>query len=115
MSGEKEQKNDTEMRSRLDALKAAIDKSQVAEKVSVNTRQVEGDKGLKGIAAGLRVMSEMVAGVLVGAAIGYGIDSYFGTKPWFLLAFLLLGTAAGFRNVYRLGMAPTASTKSDQK
>lgn len=50
---------------------------------------------------GFRVGTELISGVLVGAAIGYLLDSYFHTKPWLLILFLFLGGAAGFLNVYR--------------
>ncbi|HET6378395.1 MAG TPA: AtpZ/AtpI family protein [Methylocella sp.] len=49
-----------------------------------------------------RVLSEFVAAVVVGAAIGWGIDRLSGTTPWFLIVFLLFGAAAGFWNVYRI-------------
>ncbi|MDY4841877.1 MAG: AtpZ/AtpI family protein [Alphaproteobacteria bacterium] len=50
---------------------------------------------------GFRVGTELLSGVLVGAAIGYLLDGYFGTRPWLLIVFLFLGGAAGFLNVYR--------------
>lgn len=55
----------------------------------------------RGMAAGLRMASEMVGAVLVGAAIGYGLDLFLGTKPWLLLLFFVLGFAAGVLNVMR--------------
>lgn len=44
-----------------------------------------------------RMVIDLTAGVAVGFAIGWGLDSLFGTKPLFLLAFVLLGFAAGVR------------------
>ena len=55
----------------------------------------------RGMAAGMRMASEMVGAVLVGAAIGYGLDLFLGTKPWLLLLFFVLGFAAGLLNVMR--------------
>ncbi len=54
-----------------------------------------------GMAAALRLSSEFVAGVVVGAAIGWAIDRWAGTSPWGLIVFLLLGFAAGVLNVLR--------------
>lgn len=54
-----------------------------------------------GFAEALKVGSEFVAGVLVGAAIGYGIDWVAGTRPFGLILFLMLGFAAGVLNVLR--------------
>ena len=54
-----------------------------------------------GYARGFRLSSELVAGVLVGAGLGWGIDRLFGISPWGLLVFLLLGFATGVLNVMR--------------
>jgi ATP synthase protein I len=54
-----------------------------------------------GYAKGFRLSSELVAGVLVGAGLGWLIDRLFGISPWGLIVFLLLGFAAGVLNVMR--------------
>jgi len=53
------------------------------------------------MAIGLRLSSELVAGVLVGAALGWGFDRLLSTSPWGLIVFLLLGFTAGVINVMR--------------
>jgi ATP synthase protein I len=53
------------------------------------------------MAVGLRLSSELVAGVLVGAALGWGFDRLLSTSPWGLIVFLLLGFVAGVVNVMR--------------
>lgn len=52
--------------------------------------------------AAIRIGTELVVAVAVGGGIGYLIDGWLGTKPWFLIGFLLLGNAAGLWNVFRL-------------
>ena len=56
-------------------------------------------KGGKFAAAGFgwRMTIDLVTGVCVGAAMGWGLDSLFGTKPAFLIVFILFGFAAGVR------------------
>jgi len=54
-----------------------------------------------GMARGFRLSTELVAGVLVGALIGWGLDRWLGISPWGLIVFLLLGFAAGVLNVVR--------------
>jgi ATP synthase protein I len=46
-----------------------------------------------------RFMTELVVAVLVGGAIGWGLDRVFGSRPFLLIIFVLLGAAAGIRNV----------------
>ena len=53
------------------------------------------------MAVGLRLSSELVAGVVVGAALGWGFDRLLSTSPWGLIVFLLLGFTAGVINVMR--------------
>ncbi len=53
-----------------------------------------------------RFATELVAALLVGGALGWGIDWLFGhfgvhTKPVFLIVLFVLGAAAGIRNVMR--------------
>jgi len=53
------------------------------------------------LARGLRLSTELVAGVLIGVGLGWLIDRWLGTSPFGLLGFLLLGFAAGVLNVMR--------------
>jgi ATP synthase protein I len=53
------------------------------------------------MALGFRLSSELVAGVLVGGGIGWGLDRLLGISPWGLIVFLLLGFTAGVLNVMR--------------
>lgn len=55
-----------------------------------------------GMGVGLRVATDLVAGVLVGAGIGYLLDRWLGTKPFLLMLMLVLGFVAGIMNVYRI-------------
>ena len=49
-----------------------------------------------------RVASELLAGLLVGAGIGWTLDKWLDTNPLFLILFFLLGGAAGILNLWRL-------------
>ena len=61
----------------------------------------------RAMSAGFRVLSELVAGVVVGGVIGWQLDKWLGTSPFALIGFLLLGMISGFWNVYRLAARPT--------
>jgi ATP synthase protein I len=59
------------------------------------------------IARGFRLSVELVAGVLVGAGIGWLLDWWLGISPLGMIVFLLLGFAAGVLNVMRAaGVVP---------
>ena len=54
-----------------------------------------------GFGKALKMSSEFVAGILVGAGLGYLVDIIAGTAPWGMIIFLMLGFAAGVLNVMR--------------
>jgi ATP synthase protein I len=59
------------------------------------------------MALGFRLSSELVAGVLVGALMGWGFDRLLSTSPFGLIVFVLVGFVAGVLNVIRsAGVAP---------
>ncbi len=59
------------------------------------------DEHYSGAQIAWRMVIELVAGVLIGLGIGYGLDAVFGTQPLFLVLFLLLGFAAGIQTMMR--------------
>ncbi|MEM6904941.1 MAG: AtpZ/AtpI family protein [Pseudomonadota bacterium] len=56
-------------------------------------------------AAGLawRMVFELITAMVVGTAMGWGLDSLFGTLPLFLIVFWLLGFGAGIRLAMQTG------------
>ncbi len=57
----------------------------------------------------LKLSTEMIAGVAVGGFIGWALDRLFGTGPILMVVFLILGAAAGIRNVIRSAQRRQAS------
>ena len=49
-----------------------------------------------------RLATELLAGLLIGAGIGWTIDTWLGTTPLFLVLFFLLGGVAGILNLWRV-------------
>jgi ATP synthase protein I len=67
----------------------------------------DGAARASAMALGFRLSSELIAGVVVGALIGWGFDRLLSTSPFGLIAFVLLGFVAGVVNVIRsAGVAP---------
>lgn len=61
-----------------------------------------------------RISTELVAGIFVGAFIGWQLDMWLDTSPVLLIVFFLLGAAAGIWNVIRTAL-DMQSTAQDAK
>lgn len=57
--------------------------------------------GMSGFGNALRLSSEFIAAILVGAGLGWFLDRVAGTSPWGLIILLFLGFGAGVLNVLR--------------
>lgn len=51
--------------------------------------------------AGWRMVTELVAGLLIGFGVGYGLDFWLGTTPLLMIVFIGLGFTAGIRTMMR--------------
>jgi len=93
-----------EMRSRLDTLKGRLERraAETGARAAAAARSSGGGFGGPGVTLGLQAGGEFVAAILLGGAIGWGLDWLLGTKPWLLIVFFLLGTVAGVKNVIRV-------------
>lgn len=110
--GEQERAEEEALRARLDRLSSALDaqKDLNARSPAQHDATAPAAESLgSAMSLGFRVLSEFVAAVVVGTLIGWQIDKWTGVSPLFLLVFLLLGTAAGFWNVYRIAVTPQGS------
>ena len=74
-----------------------IAKKEVDQKSNNN----DNNKGLF-MGSAFRLGTELVAAVVVGTIIGFILDSWFDTKPWFIIAFFFIGVIAGMLNVIRV-------------
>src|SRR5262245_10809786 len=80
--------------------------SEIRDRRKIETDQPGAESGdsvarASAMALGFRLSSELIAGVVVGAAIGWGVDRLLSTTPFGLIVFLLLGFVAGVVNVVR--------------
>ncbi len=79
---------------RLRALEAKLAAAKAAR-----AEPTETAKGFSQGEVAWRMVSELVAGMVIGLGLGFGLDHVFGTRPIFLVIFVLLGFVAGIRTV----------------
>ena len=109
-SGNKSSSDEAALSARLGSLDHRL--SEIRGSREVRTDQPEAGSGdgaarASAMARGFRLSSELIAGVVVGALIGWGFDRLLSTSPFGLIVFFLLGFAAGVVNVIRsAGVAP---------
>jgi ATP synthase protein I len=109
-SRDKSSSDEAALSARLGSLDHRL--SEIRDSRKIRTDQPEAGSGdgaarASAMARGFRLSSELIAGVVVGAVIGWGFDRLLSTSPWGLIVFFLLGFAAGVINVMRsAGVAP---------
>lgn len=84
---------------RRDAERLAALEAELARKRAVTDRPALGDDRFHQASQAWRMVIELVTGLAIGFAIGYGLDRLLGTLPILLVVFTLLGLAAGIRTM----------------
>ncbi len=86
---------ESEDKARLDALHQKL--QDVEARRAEPKEQSEAGKHVSYAGMAYRMVIEMAAGIGIGAALGFGLDYIFGTKPWFLVVMCMFGFAAGIK------------------
>jgi len=81
---------------RLKALEARIAAAQKAQAPKPHTEEHYSQANLA-----WRMVIELVAGMAIGFGIGFGLDAVFGTRPWLMVVFVILGFIAGVKTMIR--------------
>lgn len=71
------------------------------ERAGLETKPPVGRVDQTGMGVGFRIAVEFLSALIVGIGLGLVLDGWLGTKPWMLILFFILGSAAGFLNVVR--------------
>ena len=114
-SGDKSSSEEAALSARLGSLDHRL--SEIRDSRKIGTDQSGAGSGdgaarASAMARGFRLSSELIAGVVVGAVIGWGFDRLLSTSPFGLIVFFLLGFAAGVVNVVRsAGVAPGSAER----
>jgi ATP synthase protein I len=104
-SGKASAASDADLAHRLDRLSRDLDAERRERAASRPPERKDG----AGYGQAVKLASEFVAGILVGAGLGWGLDRVAGTSPWGLIGLLLLGFCAGVLNVVRATGRMTAA------
>jgi ATP synthase protein I len=95
---------------RLGSLEHRLSEVRGSRNIRTDQSEAEGGDGnarASAMAMGFRLSSELIAGVGVGALMGWGFDRLLSTSPFGLIVFVLVGFSAGVLNVIRsAGVAP---------
>lgn len=51
----------------------------------------------------MRIGVEFISGIIAGIILGLAIDTFFEIAPWGIMIGFILGSGAGFLNIYRFG------------
>lgn len=72
-----------------------------AKKLADDDKAADNAGERQGYALAIKLSSEFIAAIFVGAFLGYLFDKYVGTAPWGMIILLMLGFAAAVLNVLR--------------
>ena len=103
-SRDKSSSDEAALSARLGSLDHRLSEIQGSRKIRTDQPGAENGDGAaraSAMALGFRLSSELVAGVVVGAVIGWGFDRLLSTSPFGFIVFVLLGFVAGVVNVVR--------------
>lgn len=90
--------DDSGLSERLEQLGTRLE---VRRKESEKPETKDTSSTAAGLAQGMKLSSEFIAAIFVGAGTGFLIDKFAGTSPWGLIVFLFLGFGAGVLNALR--------------
>ena len=74
---------------------------EIAKKKINKNKNNQNNQKTSNFGEAFKLSTELVAAVAVGTIIGFILDGWFDTKPWLIIIFFFLGTAAGILNVIR--------------
>ena len=85
------------LKNRLDQLGQKLDKA------TEKDTGAHAKSRASGLGIAMRMGSEFVVAVLIGGAMGWGLDQWLGSTPFLMFLFLMFGFAAGTLNIIRAG------------
>jgi ATP synthase protein I len=78
------------------------------------TQSVDARARGEAFARAFRFVGELLVGVGVGGFVGWLLDRQFGTRPWLLVLFVIMGFVAGLMNIVRAAQKANAEMAASQ-
>lgn len=82
-------------------LKKRIEEAKARDEQSDKSQQGSTNAVPKGAGMAMRAATDLVSGLIVGGFLGYMLDRWLDTKPWFMIIMFFIGFIAGFVNIYK--------------
>ena len=82
-------------------LKEIATRLKIAKKNIQSRKEKNESTNAASLGKALKISTELVASVFVGAIMGFLLDSWFDTKPILTICFFFMGVAAGILNVFK--------------
>lgn len=77
------------------------------------SRQSDASKSLTPAASAARGAIDFASACAVGCLLGYGVDHFFGTAPWGIIAGSVIGTITGFKLMWQAVMKDVDKDKKN--
>ena len=74
----------------------------IAKNKAKSRKSSKNQESSSNMGTAFKMSTELVSAVVVGTIIGFILDNWFGTKPWFIIIFFFIGVIAGIMNVIRV-------------
>ena len=72
------------------------------KKLKNSSKNLDNVGNASSMGSAFKLSTDLVAHVAVGTIIGFILDNWFDTKPWLMIFFFFLGSAAGILNVIKV-------------
>ena len=82
-------------------LKEISTRLKIAKKKVKKVKEENDGSNAASLGKALKISTELVAAVFVGAIMGFILDSWFDTKPLLIIVFFIIGVIAGILNVIK--------------
>ena len=82
-------------------LKEISTRLEIAKKKISKNKKINDGSNAASFGKAMKISTELVAAVAVGAILGYILDNWFDTKPLLTIIFFIMGVVAGILNVVK--------------